>query len=148
MPRKKKQQEPTPASDYQQFIQGLEIVNVVLASADMKRIAIPGEGKLGFEAEGLEIQIFRAPDGFGCRMPLQFQLYEESEDTQRVVFAEINVAFEGWYRTHVEATDEYLATFQQVNLKMNLWPYIREFVHSHTQAMGFPPLLIPHLKAV
>jgi hypothetical protein len=148
MPRKKKQQEPTPRGDYQQFIQGLEIVNIVLAAADLKRTAMPGNGKFGFEAEGLEIQIFRAPDGFGCRMPLRFQLYEESEDAKRIVFAEINVAYEGWYRTQVEATDEYLETFQQVNLRMNLWPYVREFVHSQTQAMGLPPLVIPHLKAI
>ena len=144
MPRKKK--DLIPSEEYHQFIKGLEIVNVVLASAELKRLALPQDAKLGFDAEASEIQTTRVQDGFGCQMPLQFKLYEESLDGQKTVFAEIHVTFEAWYRAEVAPSDQMLEAFTQVNLRMNLWPYVREFVHSQTQLMGLPPLVIPHLK--
>lgn len=144
MPRKKK--DLIPPEEYHQFIKGLEIVNVVLASAELKRLALPQDAKLGFDAEASEIQTTRVQDGFGCQMPLHFKLYEESIDGQRTVFAEVHVTFEAWYKTEVTPSDEMLEAFTQVNLRMNLWPYVREFVHSQTQLMGLPPLVIPHLK--
>ncbi len=41
---------------------------------------------------------------------------------------------------------EFLETYLKLNLEILLWPYFREFIHSMTNRMGIPPIILPFLK--
>jgi len=43
-------------------------------------------------------------------------------------------------------TDEFFDVYKEVSLKLNTWPYFREFVNNITSRMNIPPLTIPFFK--
>jgi preprotein translocase subunit SecB len=50
------------------------------------------------------------------------------------------------YSSEQELPDEFIELFSDWNVRLNSWPYFREFVQSMTQRMAIPPLTLPLLK--
>lgn len=43
--------------------------------------------------------------------------------------------------------DDFFEIFKEVNLPLNVWPYLREFVQSMTYRMNLPPLTLPFYRS-
>lgn len=67
----------------------------------------------------------------------------ESADT---VHAEIDVTFALDFDSEEPMTPEIFALFGEVNLPVNTWPYLREFIATTMGRMGWTPFTIPALK--
>lgn len=58
----------------------------------------------------------------------------------------IEVRFGLRYKSELEPTDGFLEIFTNVNLQVNAWPYLREYVHQAISRFGWTPLVLPTLK--
>ena len=59
---------------------------------------------------------------------------------------EIEVVFGLRFRSERPMTSPIFELFKEVNLPVNTWPFLREFVHSMTGRMGWTPITLPALK--
>src|SRR3712207_6224097 len=60
--------------------------------------------------------------------------------------AEIEVTFGLRFRSKQPMTEVFFEVFEEVNLPVNTWPYLREFVSSTLGRMGWQPITLPALK--
>jgi hypothetical protein len=60
--------------------------------------------------------------------------------------AELNVTFGVDFSSTISLTDDIFAIFAEVNLPVNTWPFLREFVSTTMGRMGWIPFTIPALK--
>jgi hypothetical protein len=151
MARKKKKEISIDPQVYSAFIQGLEIRQVFLLRASSERLFFPEpNAKLSFDFPEATAELARFEDSSGFVAYLQYtiDLLSKPEDAEVERFASIAVTFEAIYNTKILITDEIFETFKDVNLKMNIWPYVREYVQSATMKMGLPGLVLPHLKVL
>lgn len=51
---------------------------------------------------------------------------------------EVRLAATAFYTSDEPMTNEIFDVFGELNLPLNVYPYVREFVHSATTRMGFP----------
>jgi hypothetical protein len=137
---------------YGKFIQGLEIQQVLLVRSSIERFGFPSaDTTLSFELTGAAAELTRFDDnsGFVARLPYTTDLvFHGSPENEPVRFATISVTFEAIYSTEIPITDAIFETFKDYNLRLNLWSYVREFIQSTTLRMGFPGLVLPHLKVL
>ncbi len=56
------------------------------------------------------------------------------------------VAFLVVFDTKTEIYEDFFNVFKEINLPLNTWPYLREFVQNMTQRMNIPPLTLPFVK--
>lgn len=71
-----------------------------------------------------------------------------SKETNNVFFS-IDATFQVNYelRKEIDGVDEEIVDiFVNQNLPINIWPYMRELVSSHTTKMGLPPLVLGVFK--
>lgn len=132
--------------DYREFINQIELQHIVLASASIKRHGVPTfEGTLSYDQKPTKREYESSANGFEATLHYLVELREEGNDQP---FGEIRTAFTASYRSEEEMTDVVFDVFGELNLPVNVYPYIREFVHSSTARMGFPGLVLPTLKRV
>ncbi len=137
------------AEEYNEFITGLEITQVYLLTSNTERFGFPDtDKKLIFDIPDTSGELVRFDNnsGFLARLPHTIDLLEVGSDNSTERFASISVTFEVHYRTKKPITDEIFEIFRVLNLGMNLWPYVREFVQSTTLKMGLPGLVLPAAK--
>jgi len=59
---------------------------------------------------------------------------------------EISATFDLTYTSKTPLTDELFQVFSEINLPVNVWPYLRELTGSMTSRMDLPPFVLPLLK--
>jgi hypothetical protein len=59
----------------------------------------------------------------------------------------IEAEFEVGYTSSEPMTDEIFAVFRKLNLPLNLWPYLREYVHQMLLRAGWPPFVLPAFQS-
>ena len=67
-------------------------------------------------------------------------------DSPDVRLAEVEVTFGLRFSSQQAMTDRVFAVFREVNLPVNTWPYLREFVATTLGRMGCQPFALPALK--
>ena len=50
------------------------------------------------------------------------------------------------FESDMPMTDEIFEVFQERNLPVNTWPYLRAFVSDSVSRMGWPPVTMPAFK--
>ncbi|GGJ43163.1 protein-export chaperone SecB [Deinococcus roseus] len=131
--------------EYSTFIQHLELVNVLLKDMSVSKTAklIP-EAILGFEIHTAKPKLDPFPGGFCACVTYTIKLSQQIEATAKPeYFAQMKITLEGIYNNDLEISAEIFEVFAGMNLPVNLWPYLREMVHSLSLRMGFPGLILP-----
>lgn len=129
---------------YSKFLQHVELKNVRMTSAEIRRVAEPGPGaQLGYEARATKRTYQEMEDGFAATLNYLVRMRETTADS---LVGEIKVAVTAEYSSDEPMNDEIFEVFGELNLPLNVFPYIREFVHSATTRMGFPGLILPTVK--
>ena len=81
--------------------------------------------------------------GGGFRVMHVYEVRAEAKDG---VLANLEVAFAVDFDSEQPMTDEIFEIFEDVNLPVNTWPFLREFVLTTTGRMGWMPFTLPVLK--
>lgn len=130
--------------EYARFLQQIELRNVVLTSADVRRLGDTSLGaRLEYEAKATKRTYEPVREGFQSTLNYLVRMKEVETG---VPVGEVRVAITAYYSSDEPMTDEVFEVFGDLNLPLNVYPYVREFVHSATTRMGFPGLILPTVK--
>ena len=83
------------------------------------------------------------PYSEGFRILHHYDIRIEDSDS---LLAEIEVTFGLQFTSEAELTDELFSVFREVNLPVNTWPYLREFLATTAGRMNWVPFVLPTLK--
>lgn len=135
---------------YSELIEGIELLDIYLGSAQFKRHAFPDpenfpEIKASFSPGKASYYLC---DGELCvDQEVRFQLEEVTEDEKkaRKIF-ELKGVFTLVYHTNAAMDDEVFDLFKKRNVPVNLHPYARELIQSLMTRAGLPSFILPALK--
>lgn len=135
---------------YGELINGLELLDIYLGSAQYKRHAFPDpetfpEVKVNFSAgktnyKNLEGELY-------VDQEVRFLLEDVSVDRKksRKLF-ELKGIFTLIYHSEIIMDDELFDLFKKRNIPVNLHPYVRELIHNSMTRAGLPSFVLPTLK--
>jgi preprotein translocase subunit SecB len=137
-------------SRYNELIDGIELLDIYLGSAQFKRHAFPDpdvypEVKAIFSRGKSS---YKACDGELCvDQEVSFLLEEVSEDRKknRKMF-DLKGVFTLVYHISGEMDDEVFELFKKRNIPVNMHPYARELIQSMMQRAGLPSFVLPTFK--
>lgn len=135
---------------YSELIEGLELLDIYLGSAQFKRHAFPDpetfpDIKASFSPGKTA---YKHCDGELCvNQEVRFSLEEVTEDGKksRKIF-ELKGVFTLVYHTNSPMDDEVFDLFKKRNVPLNLHPYARELIQSLMTRAGLPSFTLPALK--
>lgn len=61
-------------------------------------------------------------------------------------YIQIEITFLVRIASDLEFTEDFFEVYKSINLHLNTWPYLREFVNQATARMNVPPLTLPLYK--
>ncbi len=128
-------------TDYATFIGQIELTNIWLESSRVTNQHGPTAPEQASLAISNQARFEPAADGFNA-----YQGYRVRFDESDAVLAEIEVTFGLRFRSAQPMTDEIFAIFREVNLPVNTWPYLREYISTTMGRMGWMPVALPALK--
>ncbi len=130
--------------EYGEFIKGIELKDVYLSSSKIKRLREPDlDALLRYGPKRGKSKYGKSGDGFYGTFNFHVDLLEEGDETP---FGEINVTFVVSYVSEKRMTQKIFDIFQDYNLPLNAFPYVREYIHTTTHRMGMPALILPTMK--
>ena len=142
-------EKPSP-DEYGTFVKGIELTRIRMVRShvdaphpisDASAVNIELENETRFRRHE-EISSFEALS--------QFDLTFE-EDGLDEPAGTISVTYSFLYESDMigdaEELDPYFEIFAEVSLPVNVWPFVREFVHNATSRVDWPKLDLPLLKA-
>ena len=126
---------------YSKTLSNLDFIEIYLesSSTDIKRQDI-------LKHKGLKIEItdrasFEQTDN---KLKVAHRYYIKARGPeQKDVALRINVTFCLTFQTKETIEKDFIDIFRKINLPLNSWPYLREFVQNMTQRMNIPPLTLP-----
>lgn len=144
MPRKVEL--PTP-EQYGEFIQGLELRRVRLIESHIEALeSIPDPAKSQIHLE--ESYTFMPKDS-GFEAIGSFKLIALLQKT-KVEQGSLEVRFGFTYNSKLAPSDVgfdgYFNIFKDVNLPINMWPFVREYIYNSMSRMDWPPFTLPLRK--
>ena len=99
---------------------------------------------LGYALEQKSASFENVEGGFLAQACYIVKVSQQFEgDTSPESIARTELTMEGVYQSSVPMTDSIFEVFQNTNLPLNLWPYLREMVHTVSMRMGLPSLVLP-----
>lgn len=140
MAEKKKKIDPKKYAD---ILSKTQLVEIYLDSCSVShmREEIQTEKKIKIEIKD-KASFKIVEDGFKA-----FHVYEakavSSNPEVLKPLMNINVVFCLVFRSHGDIGKDFFEVFKVVNLPLNSWPYLREFVQSMIQRMNLPHLTLP-----
>lgn len=129
------------SEDYAVFIGQIDLRHIWLQSAAVTNHHGP------FQPERIAIQIDSAasfeetPTGF-----LVTHAYEVTAESNEARALEIQVAFALDFESRAPMSEPIFGVFKEINLPVNSWPYLREYVSTTSSRMGWTPITLPALK--
>jgi len=145
MEDKKKLRPKVSPKEYREFIKGVQLLGIIVKASQARRIADTIDLSRSADLNTTERAEFKMTDGNTCVVQHHYDLsmaYTGEKDR----LLEIECTFELGLRVASPMTKDYFDVFAKVNLPLNTWPYLREFVHSSISRMGLPPVVLPLVK--
>lgn len=127
---------------YAQFIEGLTLddikINFVNAKVDPAfmppaNLSLKDESSYQIHSDG-KLQI------------VQKYIIEARKPESSDANLAIEVQYVLLYKTLIPMTDEIFDIFKQGSLRLQTWPFLRQFVHQMTYYMHLPPLILDVIK--
>lgn len=129
------------AERYAEFIGQIELTAIWLHDARIQNHSGPETPERAVFAIESDAEWQDQPDGF--RVLNHYHVRIEAADT---VLADVEVTFGLHFRSGSPMMDEIFTLFHDVNLPVNTWPYLREFVATAVGRMNWQPFTLPTLK--
>ena len=133
--------EPIGPDIYNAFIGQIELTSIWLSSSSIDNPGGPGSpGEASIDI-GASARWESVDDGF-----VAFHTYDVKIEVTDSKVAGISVMFGLEFKSEQAMREELFAVFQEVNLPVNTWPYLRAFLADALGRMGWPPLTLPAFK--
>lgn len=140
---------PKPKEDfkklYSEFIEGLELKEIYLRSANIKYLEevnfkkpVLIKTKTTARLEPLSNNDFKVYQKYNLEA-------KSKEEEKKYVL--ITCEFVVLYGSKMKPNSKLFDVFKNYTLRLNTWPYFREFVHNSIARMNLPPMIAPLLKA-
>jgi hypothetical protein len=130
-----------PREEYAEFISQIELMNLWLHSAHVSNHhgpESPEQVQIGIDSSARW-----ESHSSGFRAFHEFEVNVVSDGT---TIADIRVTFGTQFQSATSMTDELFDLFSEVNLPVNTWPYLREYLTSTFGRMQWLPFTLPALK--
>jgi hypothetical protein len=147
MPTKSRSAVNAGDKKYEDFLKGLELVNLGLIRSssefnlqEYRRIYREKEHKVrrlisaNYELERFEKLFFESSARFSLAM-------EDEQSNVKIV--QIEAVFLGHFHGKPLMEKGLVERFTNSELRLAVWPYFRQFVHDQSARMSIPPILIP-----
>lgn len=132
---------PSPEA-YSAFIGQIELLDVWLIEAHIEnRHGRRAPGRSGVAVTSPEPTWEAASDGFDVQFPYVVQFTDGS-----AIHADLSVTFGLHFSSAQPMTPAIFEVFKNVNLQVNTWPFLREFVSTTLGRMGWEPFTLPAFK--
>lgn len=149
-PQKKPKKIGISPEQYRETLAGVELEDVRLVRA---RVELKGDKAQGIGSSipaGLMIDIeskatYEYLSEDLCRVVHDYILTARNPKNNRQFF-KIECSFSLLFKSKDRMDDDFFEVFKEVNLPLNTWPYVREFVDNMTTRMHIPPLTLPLIK--
>ncbi len=133
--------DPIDPAIYNAFIGQVELSSIWLSSSAIENPGGPGSpGEVSIDIAG-SARWESVEDGFAA-----FHAYDVAFKESDSKVAGISITFGLEFKSEQAMTDELFAVFQEVNLPVNTWPYLRAFLADALGRMGWPLLTLPAFK--
>lgn len=130
-------------SEYNEFLRSVQPREVRLARAGVEAPAPYGEEQLQVRVELGDSRFESTEDGFMVWQTGRFAGLGPDDEEVIVVEAE----FELRYTSERPMTEAIFEVFQEINLPVNVWPYLREFFQQATLRAGWPGFVLPAFQS-
>ena len=133
--------EPIDPDIYNAFIGQIELTSIWLSSSSIENPGGPGSpGEVGIDIAG-NARWESVEGGL-----VAFHAYDVTFKESDSKVAGISVTFGLEFKSEQAMSEELFTVFQDVNLPVNTWPYLRAFLADALGRMGWPPLTLPAFK--
>lgn len=132
---------PIAPREYSAFIDQIELVTIWLSSAQVTNQHGPTTPEKGVLDIQRSAHWEASPSGFRA-----FHTYTATLKTAETSAVLIEVTFGLEFDSAEPMTDAIFGIFQLVNLPVNTWPYLREFLATTLGRFGWEPIIIPAFK--
>ncbi len=131
-----------PPDEYAAFIGQIALSEVWLQTAEVTNYHGPHmPEKAAVRVTGQDARRETRAGGFNAFHSYRVRIEEAGEPR-----AEINVTFGLQFDSQLPLTDQIFSVFEEINLPVNTWPYLREFVANTLGRMNWQPFSLPALK--
>lgn len=131
---------------YSQFIDGLNLQEIYLKSANINYLE-----KVNFKKPVLiktkASARLETLSGNVLKVIQKYNFVAKSKEQEETTYLRISCEFAILYSSTVKPTSKEFDVFKNSTLRLNTWPYFREFVHNTIARMNLPPMIAPLLKA-
>ena len=133
--------EPIAPAIYGAFIAQIELSSIWLVSSSVENSAGPGNPSEASIDIAASAHWESAEDGF-----VAFHAYDVKIEVSDSKKADISVKFGLEFKSEQAMSEELFTIFQDVNLHVNTWPYLRSYLADALGRMGWPTLTLPAFK--
>ena len=141
-------QQPSP-EEYGTFVKGLELTRVRMVRSQIEApypVSDASEMRIEFEKE-TQFRVHEEVDSFEALSRFDFTFEEEGVEDP---VGAISVTYSFLYESDMVGSDvdldPYFEIFADISLPVNVWPFVREFVHDATSRINWPKLDLPLVK--
>ncbi len=132
------------SEEYQKILTGLDLISISLKEAKCyltSDIKFPGELNIEINSDE-KLRIVKEEQ---VQIIQKYSLDARKRNTKSR-FLQIDLTLMVTLKSKEKFTEEFFNVYKEVSLKLNTWPYFREFVNNITLRMNIPPLTIPLFK--
>lgn len=131
--------------DYAAFISQIELHSIWLSEASIKNhqgAVAPDQGEYSFET-----RTRWTPHGGGFTAWHDYRIrLQRPNVVDEQPYLEIEVRFGVDFESRLEMNDTIFATFREINLPLNTWPYLRSFIADTLGRLNWAPITLPAFK--
>lgn len=137
---------PTPEA-YNRFVEGLELRRVRLIEARIQAfepMPDPATSEVALEESYTfhpQENSFEAIGRFHLRIT-----HRQTQAVQGEVEVSFGFVYESKHSPAADSFEGYFQVFKEVSLPINMWPFLREFIHNAMSRMDWPPFTLPLRK--
>lgn len=130
--------------DYKRILEGLELISISMKDCKAfinTDLIQPPELSIQIEDKAS----FKLKDQGVVHIFHNYKI-EAKKQGSKSKFLSIEVTFLVKILSKKEFTNDFFDIYKDVSLRLNTWPYLREFVNQITLRMNIPPLILPFFK--
>jgi hypothetical protein len=130
-------------SEYNEFLRGVQPREVRLVRAGVEAPVRYGDVQLQAAVELGDSRYEPTDEGFLALQTGRFT-GRDAEGNELIV---VEAEFELRYASERPMTDSIFDVFHELNLPVNVWPYLREFFQQSTLRAGWPGFVLPAFQS-
>ncbi|MCX8057524.1 MAG: hypothetical protein N3F03_07950 [Ignavibacteria bacterium] len=129
---------------YQKILEGLELVSISLKDAKCylnTDVKFPGELGVTISSD----EKFKVISNDEIQIVQKYSL-DARKRNSKSRFLNVEATFLVKLKSKENFTEDFFNVYKEISLKLNTWPYFREFINNITLRMNIPPLTLPLFK--